>query len=86
MGAAARSGFRWPSLCKGQCECTTCHFRVVSGVNNLIAAGPKEIELLRPVTRRYPSYPADWVRLACQAFVTGDVVVQKLGVVPFEGL
>ncbi len=89
MHAAERLGYRWPTVCHGQAVCTTCFFEVLEGSEHLVAAAPLErhaldnspvVELaaggeVRREVRRE-------VRLACQATVTGDVVVRKRGVRP----
>jgi 2Fe-2S ferredoxin len=84
MEAATHAGLRWPSLCQGQCECTTCHFLVVEGSGNLVGAAKTEIEVLALLMRRYPSAEPGSVRLACQSILRGDLIVHKLGVTPVQ--
>jgi class 3 adenylate cyclase/hemoglobin-like flavoprotein len=58
--------------CGGNGRCTTCRVRVLDGHKNLSAPSRLERELAR-LRRWDPS-----IRLACQAFVEGDISVQKL--------
>ena len=75
------SGYRWPTVCHGQAVCTTCFFEVLAGSEHLAAAAPLE----RAALASSPLVDAGGgglVRLACQAKVTGDVIVGKRGVRP----
>ncbi|WP_224972867.1 2Fe-2S iron-sulfur cluster-binding protein [[Mycobacterium] nativiensis] len=80
MGAALRSGYRWPSLCGGDGTCSICWVEVLTGGNQLSEVGELEqdtLQLVPALVRRTRS-----VRLACQARVQGDVCVRKSGVRP----
>jgi 2Fe-2S ferredoxin len=81
MQAAERLGYRWPTVCHGQAVCTTCFFDVLAGPEHLVAASPLE----RAALASSPIVDAGeggLVRLACQAKVTGDVVVANGASVP----
>lgn len=80
MAAAWRSGLWWPTVCEGKAECTTCHVRVLEGIDHLGGAEQLEMDALWVVLRRYPRAVPGSVRLACQAVVRGDVTVFKRGV------
>jgi len=84
MGAATRSGFRWPTVCGGQADCGVCALEVVDAPAPL--PPPSALEQARldslPETRRYPERH---YRLACQLRPPGGaevLVVRKLGVLP----
>lgn len=82
MGAAARAGYRWPSLCGGDGACSICWVEVLGGSEHLseVSAGEQEtMELVPALVRRTRT-----VRLACQARVGGDVTVRKPGVKPVD--
>lgn len=81
LAAAVRHGYRWPSVCGGIAECTTCLVEVRSGEEHLSPRRPGEAEALR-LRRGEDGAPPAHVRLACQARVSGDVVVEKRGVRP----
>lgn len=80
FAAARRAGYRWPTSCDGDGDCTLCWMEVVDGAEHL--TGPTDIEV-RWVRHfagaRLLKGPA---RLACQARVEGPVTVRKRGVVP----
>jgi len=62
--------FRYDLPIRYRCEravCTTCMVEVLSGMENLSAAGEREIQTLKTVGA------AANCRLACQCSVTGDV-------------
>jgi ferredoxin len=61
-------------VCGGFCSCTTCNVLVLEGAENLSPQDDDEADLLM-------SFPdgGNNFRLACQAVVTGDVVVQVPG-------
>jgi 2Fe-2S ferredoxin len=89
MGAACRQGYRWPSICNGQAECTTCYVRVVAGQANLGPMGAVEQRGMEMLLRSFPG-AGGAIRLACQATLVGDVVVRKpgvrrIGLGPFDG-
>ena len=83
MHAAERLGYRWPTVCHGQAVCTTCFFEVLAGSEHLVAPALLERSALgsSPVVA---AAGGGHVRLACQATVTGDVVVGKRGVRPMS--
>ena len=81
MVAARRHGYRWPTICNGKAECTTCYVKVVAGQANLGPIGPVEERGMDILLRSFPE-SAGSIRLACQATLTGDVVVRKPGVRP----
>ena len=58
--------------CGGHGRCTTCRIRVLDGIQNLSAKTP---------TEREASFVRKWdpsIRLACQSYPKGDVVIQRL--------
>ena len=76
FAAAARAGYRWPTVCGGLGTCRTCLMVVESGRENCSPIGDLEAEGLDALKE-----PRDGVRrLACQTSVTGDVMVTKRGV------
>ncbi len=82
MSAAQRDGYRWPSVCGGTAECTTCFVVIKSGLEAV--AGPDESEevALELVRMRFPNN-SESVRLACQLKVIDDgVEVFRPGVRP----
>ena len=81
MAAARRQGYRWPTICNGKAECSTCYMKVVAGQANLGPLGPVEERGMDILLRSFPDSAAS-IRLACQATLTGDVVVRKPGVRP----
>jgi 2Fe-2S ferredoxin len=80
MAAAQAAGLRWPTVCGGRAECTTCYVKVLDDVSALAGAEPKEFEALWVLVRRHPGARLGTIRLACQAVVQGDVTVFKRGV------
>jgi ferredoxin, 2Fe-2S len=81
MAAARRHGLYWPTICGGNGTCRTCYLVVVDGGENFVPAGPSEAQALTAITRSF-STAAEPLRLACQANISGDVVVVKYGVRP----
>ena len=82
MAAAQRAGYYWPTTCGGEGRCTTCACEVLSGIERLSPRGRNEARVL--AEERGPGILEQPVRLACQAQVYGDVVVEKPGVrLPF---
>jgi ferredoxin, 2Fe-2S len=81
MAAAERAGFRWPTTCHGQAECTVCFVVVEQGADHFTSTEPRELAALGNVAGR-SLYEGRTLRLACQARPTGDVVVRKRGVRP----
>jgi len=58
--------------CGGHGQCTTCRVRVLEGSNNLSSRNDME---------RDTSFARKWdptIRLACQAYPTGDITIQRL--------
>lgn len=81
MDAVCAEGYFWPIGCDKIGECTNCAMQVISGVGRLSAMGRYEREnLVRQ--RGVTSIEDPRLRLACQAHVEGDVVVEKRGVQP----
>ncbi|MCY3882759.1 MAG: (2Fe-2S)-binding protein [Dehalococcoidia bacterium] len=81
MDAVCAEGYFWPIGCDKIGECTNCAMEVISGVGRLSAMGRYEREnLVRQ--RGVTSIEDPRLRLACQAHVEGDVVVEKRGVQP----
>lgn len=82
MGAAVGLGYYWPTTCGGEGRCTTCACQVLSGAALLQPMGRSEQRSL--VEERGEAVLRSNVRLACQARVAGDGVieVQKPGVRP----
>jgi ferredoxin, 2Fe-2S len=85
MAAAARAGYRWPTVCGGLAECGTCALEVVSGGGSLPGPAPLEADRLAaiPEGRLWPDRS---FRLACQLRPPGrdgepELVVRKKGVV-----
>lgn len=79
MQAARNAGYFWPNQCDMQCRCSNCFFRIVEGGADLSAMGRAEEGTLREQRgRRALEEP---VRLGCQARVSGDLVIRKIGVV-----
>jgi ferredoxin, 2Fe-2S len=77
LEAAVRMGIQWPSICGGQCVCTTCYVKVTEGMEAASLQGRAERERLEFVGRRDPS-----IRLACQLRVSGPMRVIQRGVKP----
>lgn len=78
FAAAARQGYRWPTVCGGLGTCRTCLMVVDEGRENCSPIEDLEGEGLDALKE-----PRDGVRrLACQTRVSGDVVVTKRGVKP----
>jgi ferredoxin, 2Fe-2S len=78
MAAAERLGYRWPTLCHGQAECTACWIEVED---------PTAFEPATPLERKGLTlfegrsfYAGKDIRLACQARPRRDTVVTKRGV------
>ncbi len=80
MGAVQAEGYYWPTTCGGEGRCTTCACTVLSGMEHLSPRGRSEARVL--VEERGTAVLEEPVRLACQAQVFGDVVVEKQGVRP----
>ena len=78
MGAAQAQGYYWPTTCGGEGRCTTCACLVLSSMEHLSPRGRSEERVL--TEERGPKVLETPVRLACQAHVYGDVVVEKAGV------
>jgi ferredoxin, 2Fe-2S len=80
MAAAARAGYSWPTICKGNAQCNRCAVRVIDG-GGLEPRSPVELTGLRAVKWR-GGREDDADRLACQLTATGHAVVHKRGVRP----
>ena len=78
MAAADRAGYQWPTLCHGVGTCTICVTEVLAGGDGLAPVGTVEQAALSLLFPR-PLRRGD-LRLACQAIVEHDVVVEKRGV------
>jgi 2Fe-2S ferredoxin len=78
MGAAQKQGYYWPTTCGGEGRCTTCACVVVDGMEHLSERGRFEAKVL--TEERGPAVLRSPIRLACQAHVYGDVIVEKTGV------
>lgn len=81
MAAARRHGLEWPTVCGGNGTCRTCYLVVVDGGDHFLPAGPAEAEAIGEITRSF-GQSGEPIRLACQANISGDVVVSKYGVRP----
>lgn len=78
LDAATRAGLSWRSLCGGHAECRTCFFTVRSDPAALSPMARREADALSLVAPTLAALgPA---RLACQARVTADAVIYKVGV------
>ena len=75
LAAARRVALRWPSVCNGQGNCTTCYVKIEEGGGNASAMHQQERERLYFAGRRDSS-----IRLACQLKVSGPMRVSKNGV------
>lgn len=82
MAAAQAQGYYWPTTCGGEGRCITCACLVLRGMEHLSPRSRSEAWVL--AEERGPQVLAQPLRLACQARVYGDVVVEKAGVrLPF---
>jgi ferredoxin len=79
--AARRAGWRWPTVCDGNGDCGQCYVIVEEGAENLTPIGDRERERL--AEGMMAGNPR--ARLACQAYVTGPVVVRRSGARPRPG-
>ncbi len=68
--SAAKAGVRLPQFCGGVAACTTCRVQVRCGAGSLSPVEMPEREVLEEsgILRTY--------RLACQARIFGDVVIE----------
>ena len=81
LDAANAAGYYWPVGCNRNGECTNCAMLVISGLGRLSAMG--RFERANLIRQRGPRSIEDpRLRLACQARVLGDVIVEKTGVCP----
>jgi len=79
LEAANAAGYFWPVGCGRNGECTNCAMHVISGLGRLSRTGRYERKNL--VRQRGPRSIEDpRLRLACQAHVEGDIIVEKAGV------
>ena len=79
MAAAVAAGLRWPTVCGGNGDCLVCHVGVLAGAQHLAEPSAAETQAVRNL-RGDRGGRGEHVRLACQAGVLGDVVVEKRGV------
>ncbi len=79
MAAAEGQGLFWPTICHGLAECHTCTFEVMEGAEHLEPPNGLEEAALRQFAGR-SWYEGKVIRLACQARVSGSVIVRKPGV------
>jgi len=86
MAAAERLGWKWPTICHGDGECSVCWVKVIDGSAHISPMSEDEratLELLpSSIVGSKDSSP---VRLACQARILGDATVAKRGVTPQDG-
>jgi 2Fe-2S ferredoxin len=77
--AAARHGFKWPTVCGGVGSCRTCIMTILEGADACSPIEAWEAEGLEEVgaAGRQPGGP---VRMACQTRLSGPVRVRKPGV------
>jgi ferredoxin len=81
FGAAARTGYSWPTTCGGLADCGSCISNITEGVENCLPPADLERETLGRVRPgRHAQDPA--FRLACQLQVSGPVSLTKRGVRP----
>ncbi|MGH3970131.1 MAG: 2Fe-2S iron-sulfur cluster-binding protein [Mycobacterium sp.] len=74
LAAALHQGYRWPTLCHGAGECTTCFVKLLSGAEHVAPASAQERARLAECGRDGPD-----VRLACQLEIHGPISVLKRG-------
>lgn len=79
MAAALAAGLRWPTVCGGNGDCLVCHVGVLQGAQHLAEPSATETQAVRNLAGDRGGR-GEHVRLACQAGVLGDVVVEKRGV------
>jgi len=77
--AAWRNGFTWPTICNGRGTCKTCVFLTLEGEENLSAVESWEDSGLKAIAESLPA-GGRGSRLACQAKVSGNVRLRKIGV------
>lgn len=82
FAAAARHGYKWPTVCGGVGSCRTCIMTVLAGAESCSAIEAWEAEGLEEIgaAGKQPGGP---VRMACQTRLNGLVRVRKPGVRPF---
>ena len=80
--AAARHGYRWPTVCGGVGTCRTCTLTVLDGDANLGPVEAWEAEGLEEINASWAGGDDHPRRMACQLRVHGDVRVRKPGVRP----
>ena len=81
FAAAARHGYRWPTVCGGLGTCRTCTLTIVEGADSFSPVSEWEAEGLEEINATWRG-EAEPRRMACQARITGDVRVRKPGVRP----
>jgi 2Fe-2S ferredoxin len=77
LDAAWRNGYSWPTTCRGQARCTSCHVLVAAGAERTTPSVDPEEQAAIARLRRLWYRDAQMVRLACRMSVTGDVVVEQ---------
>ena len=76
--AARRAGWTWPTTCNGSSECGQCWMLVLEGGEHLSKLTASERTLLAEgMMATKPN-----ARLACMTYVSGPVVVKRLGARP----
>jgi len=79
--AARSAGWQWPTVCEGSCECGQCHFLVIEGGEHLSEMTDAERDRLSDgMMAGKPN-----ARLACMTYVSGPVVIRRLGARPHRG-
>jgi 2Fe-2S ferredoxin len=76
--AAWRAGYRWPTICFGQAQCTACHVTLLAGGEHASPVAPPEQAALARLCRRLRRDDDTVLRLACQLRVSGDATVEQL--------
>ncbi|MCS6774916.1 MAG: 2Fe-2S iron-sulfur cluster-binding protein [Chloroherpetonaceae bacterium] len=74
LDAALIGGVPLRCDCGGNCACTTCHVLVRDGAEHLSPMEPVEADRLATA-----DHPTPQSRLACQALIYGDVIVEIPG-------
>lgn len=74
LDIALQNGIELEHNCGGNCACSTCHVRIVQGMESLSPKNLNEEEQLKDADGL-----AENSRLACQARIFGDVVVEIPG-------
>lgn len=75
LDAALDNDIPLEHACGGFCACTTCHIKVLNGIENLSSMEEMEEERLVSTDGYDPSKS----RLGCQSQVNGDIVIEIPG-------